>query len=88
MWCTPGFLHAAGKTVTKDGQIVPKNSGQSGVFTFEPVQLEVVAPRQILWKHDTGVKNRYIFHITDPQNYETAMSIALRTLLQELPSKD
>ncbi|MEN8227283.1 MAG: hypothetical protein ABFS38_03945 [Bacteroidota bacterium] len=85
MWCTPGFLHAAGKTVTKDGQIVSLDSGYPGVFTFEPVQLEVEAPREIKWSQDTGVKDRYIFRITDMENYETAMGRAFMTLLKQLP---
>ena len=28
MWCTGGFLHAVGKTVTRDGQIVPLGRGK------------------------------------------------------------
>jgi len=86
MWCTAGFLHAAGKSVTKDGEIAPiAASGNSGVFTFVPVRLEVVAPRQIKWSHNAGAKDRFIFRITDQQHYETAMAKALKTLLMRLP---
>ena len=40
MWCTGGFLHAAGLGVSSEGKIVPLDEVKSPLFTFDPVQVQ------------------------------------------------
>lgn len=86
MWCTAGFIHAAGKTVTKDGKIVPLNqASEQAVFTFDPIEIEFKDPRNFTWKHSPTSNKRFIFHVKDQEHYEQAMTKAIKTLLQSLP---
>jgi len=86
MWCTGGFLHAAGRGVTTDGQIVPlAEMGDRAVLSFDPISIRCSDRGVTEWKHDPGATNRYIFHVRDLQHYESAMTKALGTLLKNLP---
>ncbi len=85
MWCTPGFLHAAGLTVTPEGQLVPLASSAQAVFTFDPIEVSCSREGVTMWKPAQGASNRYIFHVRDVARYEAAMTAALRTLLKRLP---
>jgi len=85
MWCTAGFIHAAGKKVTPDGDIVPLNSKKESVFSFSPVKVSCSDIGYADWKTDNHSKNRYIFHVNDLSNYQHAMTIALKKLLLQLP---
>jgi hypothetical protein len=86
MWCTGGFFHAAGYTVTVDGEIVPlEQAGNKAVFEFESIQVSCTESGVTTWSYDSAAKNRYIFHIRDTKRYQSAMTKAMKTLLMELP---
>ncbi|MFZ2644009.1 MAG: hypothetical protein WA117_23665 [Verrucomicrobiia bacterium] len=85
MWCTAGFLHAAGLTVTKSGEIVPLNAARDAVFTFEPVHVQCSAAGLTEWTKDPKSRNRFILRVTDVEHYQSAMTAALKSLLTKLP---
>lgn len=86
MWCTAGFLHMVGKTVTTEGQIVPL--GQEGikpVFDFIPIDICCDKEGRTKWKQVESSKDRFIFKVLDVENYQSAMIEALKQLLMKLP---
>ena len=86
MWCTGGFLHSAGYTVTVDGEIVPLyQADDKAVFEFEPIRVGCTENGVTTWSHDKAAKNRYIFHVLDTECYQSAMTRAMKTLLTALP---
>jgi len=86
MWCTGGFLYCAGYTATPDGKIVPRDkAGGAPVFTFDPIAVTCDDNGHTAWRPDPKSKNRFIFHVRDAQNYPTAMTIAMKSLLSKLP---
>ena len=86
MWCTGGFLHAVGKTVLADGSIVRIEEAEGkAVFEFEPIKVVCDDSGITRWSHDAGSKNRFIFHVRDTENYQLAMTRAMKSLLTRLP---
>lgn len=85
MWCTAGFLHAAGLTVTPEGNLVPLQQASQAVFSFDPIEVACSPQGVTTWKPAEGTSNRFIFHVRDVAQYETAMTTALRTVLRWLP---
>jgi hypothetical protein len=86
MWCTAGFLHAAGYTVSRDGKIVhPDEKASRPVFTFDPIRVKCDANGVTKWAPDKNSKNRFIFHVRDTDNYRPAMTEAMKSLLMMLP---
>jgi len=86
MWCTAGFLHAAGYTVSRDGQIVPLTEKRARpVFTFDTVKVKCDDNGLALWLGDDSSKDRFIFHVRDTDNYQSAMTGAMKSLLTALP---
>jgi hypothetical protein len=86
MWCTGGFLHAAGKTVTSDGAIVERDSSRdSAVFSFDPIRVSCSNEGVPKWAHDASATDRYIFHVRDLPGYQEAMTKAMSSLLRKLP---
>jgi hypothetical protein len=85
MWCTAGFLHAAGLTVTKSGEIMPLKSVADAVFAFEPIRVKCSAAGVTEWTKDARSKNRFILRVTDVERYQPAMTAALKSLLVKLP---
>lgn len=86
MWCTAGFLHAAGYTVTRDGQIVSGNEKRARpVFTFDAVKVKCDDNGLTQWVGDDSSKDRFIFHVRDTDNYQSAMIGAMKSLLAALP---
>jgi hypothetical protein len=86
MWCTAGFLHAAGYTVTRDGRIVPLTEKQARpVFTFDGVKVECDNNGVTRWTGYDASKDRFIFHVRDTNSYQSAMTAALKSLLTALP---
>jgi hypothetical protein len=86
MWCTAGFLHAAGLTVARDGRIIPlAGSGKDAVFTFEPVRVQCSDNGVTEWTRDPRSKDRFIFRVLDREQYAAAMTAAMRSLLQTMP---
>lgn len=85
MWCTAGFLHAAGYTVSRDGQIVSlSEKNAQPVFTFDPVKIKCDDNGLTQWIGDDGSKGRFIFHVRDTDNYQSAMTAAMKSLLTSL----
>ncbi|MGI6706675.1 MAG: hypothetical protein ACOX6S_10710 [Clostridia bacterium] len=86
MWCTGGFLHAVGKTVTRDGEILPLSTpGVDSVFAFEPITVSCDKDGITSWSLTDEPTDRFIFVVKDLDNYEQAMTKAMRTLLKNLP---
>lgn len=86
MWCTAGFLHMVGKTVTTEGQIVPL--GQEGikpVFDFIPIEVCCDKDGRTNWKPVDFSTDRFVFKVLDLKNYQTAMTAALKQLLMQIP---
>ena len=85
MWCTAGFLHAAGYTVTRDGQIASLTEKRAlPVFTFDGVKVECDDNGLTRWTADNGSRDRFIFHVRDTKNYQSAMTAAMKSLLASL----
>jgi hypothetical protein len=85
MWCTGGFLHAAGLTVSGDGKIVPLSQAKDPVFSFDPIQVTCSAQGVTQWHADPAATKRFIFHVRDTERYAAAMTAALKSLLSKLP---
>ena len=86
MWCTGGFLHAAGKTVTAEGSIVERDrAGDSVVFSFDPIRLSCSDEGVTRWDPDEAARGRTIFHVRKTAGYQEAMTKAMRSLLRGLP---
>ena len=86
MWCTGGFLHTAGLTVWRDGSIAPLGASPAKeVFRFEPIQISCADDGATDWTLTDAPTNRYIFRILNTKQYQSAMTAAMRTLLQRLP---
>lgn len=85
MWCTGGFLHAAGMGVTRDGEIRPQEEVAEPVFTFDPIEVACSPAGITRWQPSPASANRYLFHVRDTARYPAAMTAALRSLLKELP---
>jgi hypothetical protein len=85
MWCTAGFLHAAGLAVTKTGAIVPRAKAGDPVFVFEPIRVNCSADGITRWAPDPSSKDRFLLRVIDSGAYPSAMTVALKTVLLSLP---
>jgi hypothetical protein len=85
MWCTAGFFHAAGYTVTADGATRKLNAGTAGVFSFDPIRITGMGPGGNEWVADAGSTKRFIFHVRDTEHYGAAVTEAMKGLLTALP---
>lgn len=86
MWCTGGFLHAAGKTVVADGSIVERDrTGDSVVFSFDPIRLSCSDEGVTQWDHEEAARGRYLFHVRKIAGYQEAMTKAMKSFLGRLP---
>jgi hypothetical protein len=86
MWCTGGFLHAAGLAATQAGDIVPlAQAGDTAVLSFDPIKVSCSDGGVTEWTHDPDSAQRFIFHVRDMDHYQAAMTRAMQTLLQCLP---
>lgn len=81
MWCTAGFLYAAGKKVTSDGEIVNLKSEKESVFSFKPVSVTCDEQGFTSWVINNQSRDRFIFHVDDMVNYQSAMTLALKNML-------
>lgn len=85
MWCTAGFLHAAGLTVAADGEIAERGTlGIRPVFDFVPIAVSCADDGRTVWE-PAASETRFIFRVVDPDRYQAAMTKALCTLLSEMP---
>ena len=86
MWCTAGFFHAAGYTVTRDGKIVSRNKkSDQAVFSFDPITIRCSDHGVTQWTPDDNSRRRFIFHVQDIDHYQSAMTTAMKSLLMTLP---
>jgi hypothetical protein len=86
MWCTGGFLHAAGYTASQNGKIVSLDEKPNPpVFTFDPIRLRCDDSGVTKWTHDNNATNRFIFHVRNTEKYQSIMTQAMKSLLMELP---
>jgi hypothetical protein len=86
MWCTAGFLHAADYTATRDGKIVPLDKKHiQPVFTFDAIKIKCDNNGVTHWFGDNSSKDRFIFHVRDTDNYQSAMTGTMKSLLTALP---
>jgi hypothetical protein len=84
MWCTGGFLHAAGIGVERDGTLAPLDEVKSPLFTFDPVRVQCDAKGVTTWTPNPTSRDRFLFHVRDESRYQAAMTTAMRTLLQAI----
>ena len=86
MWCTAGFLHAAGHTVLGSGKVVSlEEKPKLPVFTFDPIKVRFDETGLTNWTHDNNATNRFIFHVRNAEKYQSAMTEAMKALLMTLP---
>jgi hypothetical protein len=85
MWSTAGFFHAAGLSIMPDGEIrAHHGGGVPPVYTFDPIHVRCGADGVTEWTDDPSSRDRFIFHVRDPERYPRAMTSALGTLLGSL----
>jgi hypothetical protein len=86
MWCTAGFIHAVGRSVTPDGDILLLSEvGKDAVFTFDPIEVECSDNGVTRWRPVEEAQGRFIFHVRDVERYPRAMTAAMKSLLATLP---
>jgi hypothetical protein len=86
MYCTAGFLHVAGKTVTSDGEVVPLQAAkEAAAYHFVPIDVHCDANGITQWRKADEPTTRYIFRVRDKDRYAKAMIKALKSVLLELP---
>jgi len=72
--------------ISRGGDIAPLNkAGVSGVFTFDPIKVSCDENGLTQWTVDEKSKDRYVFHILDLEDYQSAMTKAMKSLLTALP---
>lgn len=84
MWCTASFLHAAERTVSADGSIVPIGSADDPVFEFVPIS--VLCDEQFLttWTPDNTSPDRFMLRIRNVEGYAKAMTKALSEVVSAI----
>ncbi len=86
MWCTAGFFHSAGCTITPDGTTPGRDAGtENAVFSFDPIRITSMGPGGIEWQPDPNATRRFIFHVRDTAHYASATTQAMKSLLTTLP---
>jgi len=86
MWCTAGFFHVAGYTITSDGSTPKHGAATEGtVFTFDPIKITGMSPGGNEWVPDPSSTQRFIFHVRDVDHYRSATMKAMKALLMTLP---
>jgi hypothetical protein len=85
MYSTASFLHAAGKAVTFEGEIVSlEAAGEGAVYEFIPIDVHCDDNGITEWQKAKGSSDRYIFHVRNMDKYAKAMAKALRSMLLAL----
>ena len=86
MWCTGGFFHAAGYTVSREGELVPLiDKPNHPVFTFDAIKVRCADNGVTEWTRDKNSGNRFVFHVREMDKYQSAMTKAMKSLLITLP---
>jgi hypothetical protein len=55
------------------------------VFTFDPIEVKCDDDGITHWLHDEDSTARFIFHVRDTGNYQSAMTKAMKTILTAMP---
>lgn len=86
MWSTAGFFQMAGLSVTGRGVLVegPAGPPDHPVYTFDPVRVRCGGDGLTEWSPDPRSRDRFLFHVRDPERYPQAMTAALAALLSTL----
>jgi len=85
MWCTAGFFHMAGLSVSGNGLVGERAGAQARpVYAFDPVRVRCGADGVTRWSPDPASQDRFLFHVRDREKYPAAMTAALGTLLISL----
>ncbi len=84
MWSTAGFIHGAGLSVTRGGDIVERTSRHDPLFQFDPVRITCEDNGVTRWEPDLSSKDRFMIRINDVTNYEQSMNRAIISLLKIL----
>lgn len=84
MWCTAGFLHAAGWAVNARGELIPVGSPQA-IYDFMPVKVVCTPEGRTEWSECQAENaHSYLFTLRDEDAYAQAMTQAMRTILRAL----
>ena len=88
MYCTGGFLHAAGWTVSQSGKIGSLDDASiQPVYSFVPIKAECDPDGIVRWNRSKEHTGRYIFRVEDKAKYPQAMTNAMRELLTTLTNE-
>ncbi len=86
MWSTASLLWMAGLTVLQDGNIIPISEAHEHrdlLFRMDPISVSCGTDGRTQWKLNSNANaTRWIFHNLAPERYATAMTLAVRHLLQ------
>ena len=86
MWCTAGFLHAAGLCVDKNGTIQPLDDAKDNKwYRFEPAKITSDDNGATTWSIDADAKDRFIFRHLGWDQYNESMKKGAKELLLKLP---
>jgi hypothetical protein len=83
MWCTIGFLYAAGHSVGPSGELLPPDH-KDAVGGFRPVSITCDERGVTNWSDDFQSTERFIFEVRNKQAYAAAMVVAMRELLKAI----
>lgn len=86
MYCTVGFLHAAGLVVWKDGTLHPVGEApERELFRFRPVSVTCNEQSRTTWKDvPADAARQFIVEILDVEAFPSAMTKAVVQLFSEL----
>lgn len=85
MWCTAGLIHASGHGVSAQGEILPY-APETSVFRFVGASITCDDDGVTRWTAQPDARDRFVFEVTDLENYQPAMIRALGQLLTSLTS--
>ncbi len=85
MWCTAGFLHAAGLCVDTEGNLRKQSEGiENPLFVFEPIEIECDNKGYTKWQKTNKATNRFILEVKRVDLYAGSMTNALATILESI----
>ena len=86
MWCTAGFLHLAGLTVSKDGTVkdITACPASEALYAFPSITVKLCEQGVARWAPAPESSGRFIIEIHDTEAYAGHLTTALRTLLEQL----
>ena len=75
-----------GNGVDKTGAIFSLDEDASkSVFEFQAADISCDTNGRTSWHLSENKTDRYIYHVRDQENYAKAMTIAMKSLLKQLP---